>query len=117
MYLENVLLDLRDTVDLVIFANFARRTNSRIQEYRENYYYNSATYYQKWPILQRVLTTCTASTKIQQQYILADSAWAGSNIALAWSKPTSSVCIYWWYKSAIGTVLLIILLHQSNVFV
>ena len=32
-----------NTVDLLIFANFARRTNSRIQESRENYYYNSAT--------------------------------------------------------------------------
>ena len=37
------------TVDFVIvvrfdfFANFARRTNSQIQESRENYYYNSAT--------------------------------------------------------------------------
>ena len=31
------------TVDLVIVANFARRTNSQIQESRENYYYDSAT--------------------------------------------------------------------------
>ena len=29
--------------EVLIFANFARRTNSRIQESRENYYYNSAT--------------------------------------------------------------------------
>ena len=29
--------------EVLIFANFARRTISRIQEYRENYYYNSAT--------------------------------------------------------------------------
>ena len=28
---------------VLIFANFARRTNSRIQESRENYYYISAT--------------------------------------------------------------------------
>ena len=27
---------------VLIFANFAREKNSRIQEYRENYYYNSA---------------------------------------------------------------------------
>ena len=29
--------------EVSIFANFARRTNSRIQESRENYFYNSAT--------------------------------------------------------------------------
>ena len=29
--------------EVLIFANFARRTNSRIQEPRENYHYNSAT--------------------------------------------------------------------------
>ena len=34
--------DLSHTLDLVIFANLARRTNSRIQECRVNYYLNSA---------------------------------------------------------------------------
>ena len=29
--------------EVLIFANFARRTNSRIQESRESYYYNSAS--------------------------------------------------------------------------
>ena len=29
--------------EILIFANFARRSNSRIQESRENYHYNSAT--------------------------------------------------------------------------
>ena len=29
--------------DVLIFTNFATRTSSRIQEFRENYYYNSAT--------------------------------------------------------------------------
>ena len=29
--------------EVLIFANFARRTNSRIQESRENYYCNSGT--------------------------------------------------------------------------
>ena len=29
--------------EVLIFANFARKANSRIQESRENYYYNSAT--------------------------------------------------------------------------
>ena len=28
---------------VLIFANFGSRTNSQIQESRENYYYNSAT--------------------------------------------------------------------------
>ena len=28
---------------VLIFPNFVKRTNSRIQEYRENYYNNSAT--------------------------------------------------------------------------
>ena len=32
-----------NTREVLIFANFARRTNSRIQESREKYYYNSAT--------------------------------------------------------------------------
>ena len=32
-----------DIRKVLIFANFARRTNSRIQESRENYYYDSAT--------------------------------------------------------------------------
>ena len=35
-----------DIRDVLIFANFARRTNSRIPESRENYYYNS-TYKEK----------------------------------------------------------------------
>ena len=29
--------------EVLMTTNFARRTNSRIQESRENYYYNSAT--------------------------------------------------------------------------
>ena len=29
--------------EVLIFANFTSRTNSRIQESRENYYFNSAT--------------------------------------------------------------------------
>ena len=29
--------------EVLIFANFAWKTNSRIQESRENYYYNSGT--------------------------------------------------------------------------
>ena len=29
--------------EVLIFANFAWRTNSRIQDSRENYYYDSAT--------------------------------------------------------------------------
>ena len=29
--------------EIIIFTNLARRTNSRIQESRENYYYSSAT--------------------------------------------------------------------------
>ena len=29
--------------DVLIFANFARRRNSEIEESRENYYYNIAT--------------------------------------------------------------------------
>ena len=29
--------------EVLIFANSARKTNSRIQEFRENHYYNSAT--------------------------------------------------------------------------
>ena len=29
--------------EVLIFANFARRTNSRIQDSRENYYYNNAS--------------------------------------------------------------------------
>ena len=29
--------------EVIIFVYFARRTNSRIQESRENYYYNNAT--------------------------------------------------------------------------
>ena len=41
--------DLSHTLDLVIFANLARRTNSRIQECRVNYYYNSAIE-EKWKL-------------------------------------------------------------------
>ena len=33
-----------DTIrEVLIFANFATRINTRIQEFRENYYYNTAT--------------------------------------------------------------------------
>ena len=35
--------------EVLIFANFARRTNSRIQESREEYYYNSPTK-EKWKL-------------------------------------------------------------------
>ena len=34
--------------EVLIFGNFARRTNSQIQEYRENYFYNIANKEEKW---------------------------------------------------------------------
>ena len=58
--------------EVLIFANFARRINSRIQDSRENYYYNSACKKNEYsPILNFVKSTKiikSLNSRILQKY-------------------------------------------------
>ena len=65
--------------EVLIFANFASRTNSRIQEFRENYFYNS-TNKEKWKfanskhakIIRSILTRCWFSCGPPSQTLAHD---------------------------------------------
>ena len=51
----------------LIFAIFARRTNSRIQEFHENYFYNSATK-EKWKFANSKLCEKSQNQKFAKIY-------------------------------------------------